>query len=204
MHHTHARIIALTAAFWLAGPAAHAAPVAIVQWNSQYVSSNTVRVWADVTISGEPRFSGFAGSVFDVVGDDTLSQSIDHDEGQGLGRRFRFAGTSPGTAADDDILAVDQFQLPFLLDQGHDGSAVLLDFFVFEYRVTDFTPRSVTYASQHLNFAIYIDQSGTNIPCEVQVFDTTFDVTSHVVPLPGPCAMAGAGLVLLQLRRRAR
>lgn len=183
---------------------ATAAPVAVVQWNSQYVSSDTVRIWADVSITGEPEFHGFGGTMFDVLGDDALAQAIDHDESQGLGRLFQYSGTSQGAASGDDIHGIDEFQMPLDFNAQHDGSSVLLDFFVFEYQITDFTPRSVTYTSIHDYFKIYTSDSGANVPCTVEVFGTTFDITT-LVPLPTTCALAAGGLGAIMLpRRRAR
>jgi len=193
-------------AFAAAGPAAMglAEPVALVRWNSQYVDGDTVRVWADVTISGADSFRGFASSIFDVLGDDTLSQSLNHAENQGLGRMFQLLGTSEGTDNLDNILAVDEAQLPFDFNPGLNDSGTLPDFFVFEYSVIDFTPRSITYTSHHLNFDIYVNDQGTNVPCTVQVFDTTFDIPGNVIPLPTPVLLASAGLGILALRRWAR
>ena len=184
---------------------AHADSVTI-EWHSQYTSSDTVRVWADLTFEPDQyTFSGFASSMFDVIGtDDAYTQSINHNEAEGLGRLFQYAGTSAGTTAGDDILGIEQFQLPEVLNTGYNGDTTISEFFVFEYQITDFTARTVQFTSHHDWFRVYDTDSGHNIDYDWVSVPTSFDIA--VVPLPTTAAMGalGLGLVCMVSRRNGR
>lgn len=174
-----------------------------IRWHSAYADADTVSVWADVEIVGDD-FAGFCSSVFSVVAADTgSSASLDHDETEGLGRWFRFDGASPGSVVGGNILDIDQFQLPSMLAGGEfDGSALIERFFAFEYYITDFTPRTVAYTSEHLNFNVYTDALGTNVEYHTAIVPTSFDIATSVVPLPAPWVLTGVGLGVVTLQRR--
>lgn len=184
---------------------AHADSVTI-EWHSQYISSNTVRVWADLTFEPDQyAFSGFASTMFDVIGaDDAYSQSINHNETEGLGRLFKYAGTSAGSTSGDDILGIEQFQLPGALNTSFNGETTISEFFVFEYQITDFTARTVEVTSQHDWFRVYDTNSGHNIDYDWVSVPTSFDIA--MVPLPTAAGMGafGLGLICMATRRSGR
>ena len=184
---------------------AHADSVTI-QWHNEYISSDTVRVWADLTFEPtQSAFYGFAGTKFDVIGtDDAYSQSINHDEAQGLGRLFQYSGAPAGTTSGDDILGIEQLQLPAFMGGSYIDDTFISEFFVFEYQITDFTPRTVEFTSQHDWFRVYDTADGHNIDFDWMSESTSFDVI--LVPLPTTAAMAalGLGVVCITARRRGR
>ena len=150
---------------------------------------DTVTVWVEASWSPDPGF-GFTSSLFDVLGDDALTQGINHDETMGLGRYFQFAGTFDGTTAGDDILGIDEFQLPQAFGGG-DPTHPINNFYVFEYTVLDDTTRTVTYDSFHYNADVYQDGFGTSEPYDWSTCTTSFDI----IPAPASIALLGLGLV---------
>ena len=150
---------------------------------------DVVTIGVEASWDPDPGF-GFASSLFDVIGDDALTQGINHDETMGLGRYFQFAGTFDGTTTGDDIIGIDEFQLPQAFGGG-DPTMPITDFYVFEYTVLDDTTRFVTYTSEHANVDIYQDGFGTSAAYNYSAVPTTFEI----IPAPASIALLGLGLI---------
>ena len=156
---------------------------------------DVVTVWADATWSPDPGF-GFTSSLFDVLGDDALTQGINHDETMGLGRYFQFAGTFDGTTTGDDIIGIDEFQLPQAFGGGDPTNPIDV-FYAFEYTVMDDTTRTVSYTSRHANVDIYQDGFGTSSAYQWDAVATSFDI----IPAPASIALLGLGGLVARRRR---
>mgnify|MGYP003571908543 CR=1 FL=1 len=150
---------------------------------------DVVTIGVEASWDPDPGF-GFASSLFDVIGDDALTQGINHDETMGLGRYFQFAGTFDGTTTGDDIIGIDEFQLPQAFGGG-DPTNPITNFYVFEYTVMDDTMRFVTYDSFHANADVYQDGFGTSLPYDSVTTATSFDI----IPAPASIALLGLGLI---------
>lgn len=173
-----------------------------VTWDSHFVDSDTVLISADVTFAGSD-FYGFCSSIMYVVGDDdSFGQALNRDENAGLGRLFRFDGTSPGAVQGDDIVSIDQFQMMDLLNDDFDSAVTIENFYAFEYTITDFTQRTVTYTSVHENFTVYTDQLGSNTEYDWVAYGTSFTIGATVIPLPSAWAAGSVGLLALGMFRR--
>jgi hypothetical protein len=173
-------------------------------WHSDYDGGfiglgETIDVWCVAEWDPDPGF-GFASSLFDVVGDDdSYAQELNHDETQGLGRYFRFAGTFDGVTTGDDIIGIDEFQLPGAFGGGdptnpigsHDHPDWQRPFYRFEYTLTDSTVRVVEYGSVHHNADVYTDSFGSSVGYDVEVVPTFF----YNIPSPGSVVLLTIGAV---------
>lgn len=158
---------------------------------------DTVTLTLELSFTPDPG-QGFARSIFDIIGDSDI-QNINHDESQNLGRYYQLSYTSDGATVGDDILGIDEWQLP----RGFGGGTPLNpipDFYVFEYTVTDPDVRAITYTSYHEGVFIYQDAFGTSIPYAMHITPTTFWIN---IPAPGGMVLLGLGGLVAVRRRRA-
>ena len=159
---------------------------------------DTVTVTVAASWTPDPGF-GMSNCLFDINGDDALGQTIDHDETSGLGRYFQMAGTLDGTTTGDDILGIDEFQLPAAFGGG-DPTNPITAFYTFTYTVTDDTMRTVTYDASVIAAGVYTDTFGTSIPYAAVITSaTSFDIG---VPAPASAALLGLGGLVATRRRR--
>ena len=155
----------------------------------------TVILTLEVTWTPDPGF-GFASSLFDIIGDDIAGGgSLNHDEVSGFGPYFP---GGDGTTVGDDIMGVDENQLPQAFGGG-DPTNPISHFYTFEYTVVDDAFRQVTYTSIHQNADIYQDPFGTSIPYNIHVTPTTFGIN---IPAPSGMALLGLGGLVAARRRR--
>jgi hypothetical protein len=155
----------------------------------------TVILTLEATWTPDPGF-GFGDSLFDIIGDDIDNGgSLNHDEALGFGPYFPGAA---GTTVGDDIIGIDEYQLPQAFGGGDPTNPISL-FYTFEYTVVDDEVREVTYTSVHQNADIYQDAFGTAIPYNIHVTPTTFGIN---IPSPSGVALLGLGGFIAVRRRR--
>jgi hypothetical protein len=149
-----------------------------------------------LTMTGtmDPGATGFAGSIFDIVGVsnwDTGTVDVYENHLDAL--------TGPGDLqGNNDILTIEAFQLPPLFNPDFDASNPIT-LYSITWTPADYTARTVTVGdTNHLNNDVYTDDFGTSVPYDGVAGQATFDV----VPAPASLALLGLGGLVAGRRRR--
>jgi len=144
--------------------------------------------------SMSPSATGFAGSIFDIVGTSNWATgSIDSYE------NMLDALTGPGNLqGNNDITGIEAFQLPPLFNPNFDASNP-----VTLYKITwtpnDYSARTVQFGdTNHLNNDVYTDTFGTSVGYSGVPGSGSF----NVVPAPASMALLGLGGLVAGRRRR--
>ncbi|MDQ7014256.1 MAG: PEP-CTERM sorting domain-containing protein [Planctomycetota bacterium] len=151
--------------------------------------SALLSMWAHM----DPEATGFAGSIYDILGTgnfDTGTVDVYDNLLDGL--------TDDGTlVAGNDITGVESFQLPpafngdFIADNP-------IELYNITWTPNDYSGRTVSGGTNHINFDVYTDSFGTSVPYTGDVSGFSFDV----VPAPASVALLGLGGLVAVRRRR--
>ena len=153
--------------------------------------SALLSMWASM----DPGATGFAGSIYDIIGtsnwDTGTIGEFDYDN-------LLDELTDDGTLqANNDITTVESFQLPPLFN-GNFIADNPIELYNITWTPNDYSNRTVTGGTVHINFDVYTDEFGTSIPYDGDVSGFRFDV----VPAPASVALLGLGGLVAVRRRR--
>jgi len=147
-----------------------------------------------MTGSMDPGATGFAGSIYDVVGvsnwdTGAVASYTNHlkdltDDGQLQGN--------------GNILAIESFQLPSAFNPNFDASNPIT-LYSITWTPNDYTARTVEVGDgNHLNNDVYTDNFGTSVSYTGVAGVASF----NVVPAPASMALLGLGGLVAGRRRR--
>lgn len=142
----------------------------------------------------DPGRTGFAGSIFDIVGGMNWDTgSVDSYD------NLLDALTDDGTLqANGDITGIEAFQLPPLFNPDFVGDNPIT-LYQITWTPNDYTARDVSVAdANHLNNDVYTDTFGTSVSYTGVPGAGTFSV----VPAPASMALLGLGGLVAGRRRR--
>ena len=188
-----------TALIIVAGMAAAAsAQVMTISWTvadsadgdpSEINGSAVLSMWASM----DPGATGFAGSIYDILGDaEWAAGTVDSYD------NLLDALTDDGTLqGNNDITGVESFQLPPLFNPFFDASNPI-QLYAITWTPASYAGQSVSGTTSHLNFDVYTDTSGTSVGYQGDV--TGFRFT--VAPAPASMALLGLGGLVATRRRR--
>lgn len=141
-----------------------------------------------------PGETGFAGSIYAIGGDADWAAGtlVSYDN-------LLDDLTDDGTlGAGNTITGIESFQLPPLFNPFFDASNPIA-LYSLVWTPADYGSRTVTFGStNHLNFDVYTDTSGTSVAYTGEVFPGLI----KVIPAPASMALLGLGGLLGVRRRR--
>ncbi len=151
--------------------------------------SALLSMWASM----DPGATGFAGSIYDIMGTGNFDTgTVDVFD------NLLDALTDDGTlGAGNNITGVESFQLPpafngdFIADNP-------IQLYNITWTPNDYSNRTVSGGTTHINFDVYTDDFGTSVPYTGDVSGFRFDV----VPAPASVALLGLGGLVAVRRRR--
>ncbi len=151
--------------------------------------SAMLSMWAAM----DPGATGFAGSIYDIIG------TANFDTGTvDVFDNLLDALTDDGTlGGNNDITGVESFQLPPLFN-GEFVADNPIELYNITWTPNDYSNRTVTGGTSHINFDVYTDDFGTSQSYAGDVSGFSFDV----VPAPASVALLGLGGLVAARRRR--
>jgi hypothetical protein len=169
-------------------------------WDLNDTGSNTITIAPSETVllrlwvSMDPQATGFAGSIYDILG-------IENWDTGTITRYENLYGelTDDGDLQpNNDILGIESFQLPPLFNPNFDGSNPLA-IYEIEWTPDDYTARTVRVSdANHLNNSVYTDDFGTSVEYDQAPLE---GATIFVIPAPAS-GLPLLGAACLWWRRR--
>jgi len=193
------------AVFALAGIAGAASAQSTIHW--YWVVGDTgnndgvISPGENATLNLFAQFSApglhYGGSILDIIGSGNLDTGtyVSH----GANPKLKQLSNGDGNLqANNDILTADTFQLPEFFNPNIDKSNPIW-VYGMEWMPNDYSARTVSGSTTHLNHSIYIDTFGTSTEFSPTIEGFKFDV----VPAPASLALVGLGGLVASRRRRA-
>ncbi|HRQ73511.1 MAG TPA: PEP-CTERM sorting domain-containing protein [Phycisphaerales bacterium] len=193
------------AVFALAGIAGAASAQSTIHW--YWVVGDTgnndgvISPGENATLNLYAQFSDpglhYGGSILDIIG----SGNLDTGTYVSRGANPKLKALSDGDGIlqpNNDIKTADTFQLPEFFNPNIDKSNPIW-VYGMEWMPNDYTARTVSGSTTHLNHSIYVDTFGTSKEFSPTIEGFKFDV----VPAPASLALVGLGGLVAARRRRA-
>jgi hypothetical protein len=150
--------------------------------------SAVLSMWAEM----DPGATGFAGSIYDITGTGLDTGTMDVYD------NLLDALTDDGQLqGDNSITGIESFQLPPLFNPNFDASNPI-ELYNITWTPSDYTTRTISGGTTHVNFDVYTDDFGTNVGYDGVVNGFSF----RVVPAPASLALLGLGGLVAGRRRR--
>lgn len=170
-------------------------------WDVNDSGSNTVTISPGETVSlrmwatWTPGGSGFAGSIYDILGVENWDTGTITRYDNLLDELSDDGDLQPN----NDILGIEAFQLPPFFNPNFDDSNPIA-LYEIDWTPNDYSARTVRLVdANHLNNTIYTDDFGSSIEFEQTPSE---GATILIIPAPAPLALAPLGLAALARRRR--
>ncbi|MBK7405423.1 MAG: PEP-CTERM sorting domain-containing protein [Phycisphaerales bacterium] len=146
--------------------------------------------------SMDPGATGFAGSIYDIVGDSEWSAGT-VDSYTNMLKALTDDGAMQG---DNSITGIESFQLPPLFNPNFDASNPI-KLYSLQWTPSAYAGQTVGVGdTNHLNNDVYTDTFGSSVPYTGVAGKASFDVAN--VPAPASLALIGLGGLVAGRRRR--